>query len=445
MLGFKGFLAEAQMDKTQLLKRDNINILKTAIEKGTPLETSKGKTSLTFINDVDKVAFNSGDLDTAFYNNRRFKKVFRTDDGEEITLKDVVKTDMFGGGKGSGGGAANTKVTESLQCVYCSEIFNGVKPDDIDLKGLKFKDFEVDESIENIDNALTDDWIHSSVMIANLMKSKMKGKYVFHRGSPFVSEIENKFKVLNKDAGRPFSNINKWSPADIWAVRKGFVPNLNKYDTLGEFNNYFKEVYDSGDLLGISLKKVSGSSVPYGEYNVTGFIRRPVTFGGYQVSGRTFFSGKDCYVTLKGAGNLQLRTFGNFAFQGEIKGRSAAAGKIGGGIILGILEKVTSKQTKYTQARVKGFSNPRRINPQFLQEFYEMYIGLEEKTKILKLDEFKKQLEKQTHDYIFSKYWGMFVVSEIVNSGKSNDVTDAIAGYAASQSDLSGPYAKYGD
>ena len=69
------------MDKTQLLKRDNINILKTAIEKGTPLETTKGLTPLTFINDVDKVAFESGDLDTAFYLNRKFKKVFHTQEG----------------------------------------------------------------------------------------------------------------------------------------------------------------------------------------------------------------------------------------------------------------------------------------------------------------------------------------------------------------------------
>ena len=137
MLGFKSFLVEASMDKTQLLKRDNINILKTAIEKGTPLETTKGLTPLTFINDVDKVAFESGDLDTAFYSNRKFKKVFRTQEGEEITLKDVTKTSMFGGGRGSGGGAENTDITECMQCVYCSEIQSGVKPDDIDFISLK--------------------------------------------------------------------------------------------------------------------------------------------------------------------------------------------------------------------------------------------------------------------------------------------------------------------
>ena len=149
MLGFKSFLVEASMDKTQLLKRDNINILKTAIEKGTPLETTKGLTPLTFINDVDKVAFESGDLDTAFYLNRKFKKVFRTQEGEEITLKDVTKTSMFGGGRGSGGGAENTDITECMQCVYCSEIQNGVKPDDIDFKALKSLDFSALKSISS--------------------------------------------------------------------------------------------------------------------------------------------------------------------------------------------------------------------------------------------------------------------------------------------------------
>ena len=35
MLTLKGFISEATMDKAQLLKRDNINVLITAIENGT--------------------------------------------------------------------------------------------------------------------------------------------------------------------------------------------------------------------------------------------------------------------------------------------------------------------------------------------------------------------------------------------------------------------------
>ena len=440
MLGFKGFLSEASMDKTQLLKRDNINILKTAIEKGTPLETSKGTTPLTFINNVDKVAFDSGDLDTAFYLNRKFKKVFLTKDAEEITLKDVMKTSMFGGGRGSGGGAENTDITECMQCVYCSEMQSGVKPEDIDFKALKSKDFEIDTQLSKIEAALDDSWIESSTLIAELMKKKMSGKFTYHKGSPLVKDIEGKFKELNRKE-KAFSNINKWSPADIWAVKKGYTPNFSQFETLGEFNNHFKEMYDAKNLVGISLKKAKGSA-PFGEYNITGFIRRPVTFGGYTLYTRDFFNSKDMYFQMKGAGNIQLRTFGNFQFQGEVKGRTAAAGKIGGGIILAILEKITGISNKLSAKQVKTLAS--KPTPQFLQEFYELYLSLETKKK-MEQEEFNKLLDKEKPDFLYSKYWAMFIVSSMINSRKQNEVCDAIAGYASASSDLSGPYAKYGD
>ena len=440
MLGFKGYLSEASMDKAQLLKRDNVNILKSAIADGTPLDTSKGKTKLTFINDIDRIAFESGDLDTAFYDNKRFKKVFRTEEGEEITLKDVTKTSMFGGGRGSGGGAENTDITECMQCVYCSEMQSGVKPEDIDFKALKSKDFEIDTQLSKIEAALDDSWIESSTLIAELMKKKMSGKFTYHKGSPLVKDIEGKFKELNRKE-KAFSNINKWSPADIWAVKKGYTPNFSQFETLGEFNNHFKEMYDAKNLVGISLKKAKGS-VPFGEYNITGFIRRPVTFGGYTLYTRDFFNSKDMYFQRKGARNIQLRTFGNFQFQGEVKGRTAAAGKIGGGIILAILEKITGISNKLSAKQVKALAS--KPTPQFLQEFYELYLSLETKKK-MEQEEFNKLLDKEKPDFLYSKYWAMFIVSSMINSRKQNEVCDAIAGYASASSDLSGPYAKYGD
>lgn len=435
MLTLKGFISEATMDKTNLLKRDNINILKTAIENGTPLETSKGKVALKWINDSDRLSFEGGDLDTAFYANRRYKKVFITPDGDELGLNNITKTAEFGGGRGSGGGAENTDITECLQCIYCSEIFNGTKPDDINLKTLKTSDFEIDTDMSKIEAAADEGWIESSVLIAQKLKSNLTGtNYTFHKGSTLVKDIESKFKALNKTE-KAFRNLNKWNPADIWAVKKGFVPNFSQFETLGEFNNYFKEMYDAQNLVGVSLKKASGS-VTVVENNTTGFIRRPVQFAGYQLYKRTFFGSKDIYITMKGAGQMQLRTFGSFQFQGEIKGKSAAAGKIGGGIILAILGKVKGVTTTKTNNQVKALA--RKPTPQFMQEFYELYLSLEEKRKQIDKDEFMAQLEKMDADYIVSKYWAMFVTSNL-----DTDVTDAIAGYASSQSDLSGPHAVY--
>ena len=139
---------------------------------------------------------------------------------------------------------------------------------------------------------------------------------------------------------------------------------------------------------------------------------------------------------MKGAGLMQLRTFGNYSFQGEIKGKSAAAGKIGGGIILAILGKVKGVTTNKTNNQVKTLA--RKPTPQFMQEFYELYLSLETARKKIDKDEFMEELQKKDADFIFSKYWAMFVTSHL-----DTDVTDAIAGYASSQSDLSGPHAVY--
>src|SRR6056300_2071202 len=41
-----------------------------------------------------------------------------------IKRSQIFKDKDFGGGSGSGGGAEDTKYTESLQCYYCSYVFN---------------------------------------------------------------------------------------------------------------------------------------------------------------------------------------------------------------------------------------------------------------------------------------------------------------------------------
>jgi len=119
----------------------------------------------------------------------------------------------------------------------------------------------VDIQLSKISESLSEDWIESSILIGNQLKKDLgTGKYIFHRGSGFVKEIEEKFKELNKaEKPKPFSNINKWSPADIWAVKSGVIFDFSQYSTLGEWTNELKELYDKKDLVGISLKKAKGS------------------------------------------------------------------------------------------------------------------------------------------------------------------------------------------
>ena len=432
-------------------------VLVQAIKDGTPIETNKGKVVLTWMDDDARIAAEGGDYTTAFKSGRSFKKVFVTDKGDELKLSDIKKSAMFGGGKGSGGGAAQTAAAECAQCIYAAAIFSGKKLSEGDELpstewGSYSANFDVDKSLGDIETLLDQSWWDSSIAIGNEMKKNIKGDYVFHRGSSFVKEIEAIFKNLNNaEKPKPFSDINKWTPADIWAVKSGASFDFNQYSTLGEFTNELKELYDSGDLIGISLKKVTSDRVNVVENNTTGFIRRPVEYGGYdKQSDRSFFNSKDYYIYLgkDKKVKMQLRTFDNAkSWQGEVKGKSAAAGKIGGGVMESIMVR-NSTLTKfpYDNETLKRLSSDPKKNPQFLEELYNMFVGVEGSK--MKKDAFVKAAKRIGRvggaDWRFSKYRSMFFVSQLEDNKRiAGTVCDNIAAYSMSQSDEAAPHVVY--
>jgi len=433
--------------------KPRLHTLIDVINNQTKVETTKGTTTLNWISNIDKVALESGDLISAFTDKKRYKPIFTTNSGKQIKLTDVLKTDVFGGGKGSGGGSDNTALTECAQCIYAAAIFNGTKLNLGDsISGEEYgnysSSFDVDVQLTKIAEGLSDDWIESSILIGNELKKNLgTGKYIFHRGSTFVKEIEDKFKELNKaEKPKPFSNINKWSPADIWAVKSGVTFNFSQYSTLGEWTNELKELYDQKDLVGISLKKSKGS-VKTEEKNTSGFIRRPVKYGGYDKQ-KNFFSSKDFYIYLDKI-KMQLRTFDEVkGWQGEVKGKTASAGKVGGGILESIMIK-NSTVTKfpYTNAQLKTLAT--KPTPTFLDELYQMYVGLVGKSAIDK-DKFIEQANAKRigrvsgADWRFSKFRGMFYVAQLEsNKMIASKICDNIAAYSLSASDEAAPHVVY--
>ena len=443
------------IDELQKIRGDKPKLytLIDVLNNKTKIETTQGTTSLSWISNVDKTAMESGDLMSAFVTGTRYKPVFITDKGKKIKLNDILKTKTFGGGKGSGGGSENTDLTECAQCIYTAAIFNGAKLSDGDsLSGEEYgaysSSFDIDTQLPKIAKELTDDWIASSILIGNELKKNLgSGKYIFHKGSAFVKEIENKFKELNKaEKPKPFSNINKWSPADIWAVKSGVTFDFNQYSTLGQWTNELKELYDKQDLVGISLKKAEGS-VTTEEKNTTGFIRRPVKYGGYNKQ-KNFFSSKDFYIYLDKI-KMQLRTFDEVkSWQGEVKGRTASAGKIGGGILESIMIKnSTITKFPYTNAQLKTIAT--KPTSTFLDELYQMYVALVGKSAIDK-DKFIEQASAKRigrvsgADWRFSKFRGLFYVIQLEsNKMIASKVCDNIAAYSLSASDEAAPHVVY--
>ena len=262
----------------------------------------------------------------------------------------VFKDPEFGGGRGSGGGADDTKYTESLQCYYCSYVFNIAKKT---IKSVTPKELEKAvryvNATESLQSCLTNGpgwWLENDVYIKTANKLyeryRMTSPVYFHRGSNFMNAVyaaKTKCHKIDKASGDPqapgsFSH-DKWNPGDIWAST--FLPSetplSNFTSSWGELNERVLDLANQKKLLGISLKKVESPVASFQEYNSPNIPPpKGYTFGSWSY-GKTgdFFKSQDIYVKIAGK-DVQFRTFGGTtSWQGEIKGVSAAGGRIGGG------------------------------------------------------------------------------------------------------------------
>ena len=143
-------------------------------------------------------------------------------------------------------------------------------------------------TLKDIESFLADDlsWYTSSLLIAkklvndiNAIDSDLKlapagfQKLFYFRGdSDVMGNIEQLFKVANKSGYRTqakFGNVNKWSPADIYlaspkakmTIAKELQKAKPKIYTFQNLNILVSDLIDSGDLLPLSLKKVTKTDV----------------------------------------------------------------------------------------------------------------------------------------------------------------------------------------
>ena len=247
---------EANLSKKDVAKRDNKNVLQDIINNQKPLETEKGEVSISWIDNANKIAFENDDFDTAFPSN---KPVFITSKGDNLRITQITKTDVFGGGKGSGGGSSGTTAGESAQCVYLQAIWNNPKTDfnEAELTNA-FSQVKVNATLDQIIN-LSDDWVVSSILTAKLIyKLLPKRNYTFHRGSSDF--VKNVIEKTFKNTGQTdFPDINKWNPADIWIVDETKISSydFNGVVKLPYYNQLLLKAYAARDIIGVSLKKTS--------------------------------------------------------------------------------------------------------------------------------------------------------------------------------------------
>ena len=214
--------------------------------------------------------------------------------------------------------ADTTALAESAQAIFCSIADNlGVNksPMVLDIKKYPtFSDFEtnnkqliasslkrvkVDVKIQEVYDFLVSNlgWYKSSVIIANSLVRDLKsidkdfkiaqagysdGKMFYLRGDAEVMNLMAKLfkaansslitQLLKKDIPKiiGFTDINKWSPADIYLANPTAKTRLQKelresakLYTFDDLNSAVTELIDSGSLLPLSLKKTTSTAKLY--------------------------------------------------------------------------------------------------------------------------------------------------------------------------------------
>lgn len=332
-------------------------------------------------------------------------------------------------GGGSGAGSDITTLAESAQCVYCAAVWNNKDYSGTSFKAVK-SSFAIDGKLEDIINKLPEQWIASCMLSAEKLKKEFgRKKYTFHRGSAWVDALENHWKTLNKKESL-FANLNKWSPADIYMVSDtGSRINLQSTNTIVELNSMMMEAIKVRDIIGVSLKQVKGSaSLAYKNIDSTRYTYK---FESLTTGKRGFLLSGDSYINFSG-GEIQFRTFGS-TWQGEIKGKNANMGKISGGPINAIMARNNIKIKPQTQIVNK--------TPELLKEFYKFYKHFE-KTNALPEEQFIAAITLKDQNWWVSKFLSAQLMYYIDMHKDKDAVVTAMIGYAASESELSGPYAK---
>ena len=364
------------------------------------------------------------------------------------------------GSKGSGGGAAATKIQEAAQCVYaamryeCGDVKNFTEDDfkcglkACDIPGVSLKEIM----------SLPKEWKDSSWMGAKEIYSKVKGSgWQFLRGDNVIDDgaIKKAFGRVKNQTN--LSSEDKWNPADIWMVKKtskGAVKaHLDKEKTIDCLNNALLQMRQDGDLVGISLKKIEGSAKMTIKNDIPAAERKANEKAHYVKYDLTFDNGRkgdashpmDVYLYY-GSGTFdkfQARNFGGPTkgdWKLELKGKSAAQGKIQGAVLRRLL----------TDAGFNGVPD----EPTWAQSAPGNKPVSDEIYKLLNNNNakgFKKSdpkgdqynwIDQAPQAWRYSKLAGLRLLSWVKSHPKKDSIMKEMYLYASSQSDKSSVYWK---
>jgi hypothetical protein len=355
-----------------------------------------------------------------------------------------------------------TAVSECAQCIFlaAAQLKRGrIDASFVTTNLAKIQhNFDIDTPAEQVLEQLDAGWIKSCELIANHVYPKLRASnYAFHRNSRSVQSIYKKYSELNRE--RLFNHPDKWNPADIWAIRRGWVPNMDAIESFDEFNTWMRELIDKGTLLPISLKKVDRNpkiaTVNTNEaiQNASsGTIAARTLYKDFVISTgkKDWTSSKNVKINMtKGSKqmNIEIRqSKGGAAINGELKiaNNPARHGKLHHKIFERIFQQLGHPFTLPDKTKLNAQS--KIADPELVRKTYDLAKKLD-RTSTVSFEDFQEFISaksKEDQDWLGSKYEGMIILEAFskMSSHDKQKACERLYSQASAANELAGPYLK---
>lgn len=505
IIKFSEFLNEKNLSIPELKKvrggdiRGNILVKKL---KENPARLPISSTKNIIVKNADVIlsgitdASGNYDNDSAekfFKQNGKYKKDVIKTFNKMYSLDDIYKSKDFGSSRGTSLGTISTRKLECIQAAFLSyrrihnvylnernidDLLNGMTDDGvyikseimekirIPLKNIKMNDiYELQESdygspeyswLINIIRTTNEvyDEIMNKTFIRELSTDE-KSYTIYHNFS--VSETLEKItstyhRLLKEDPIYKSMKMNipfvKWNPSDLWIIndlwKSDFEEELEQAKNISEMNKIMDDYFESGLVVGLSLKKTNLKGLPKVRindiYNLPTFdylgltiSRNPKNNKGVIVH---YYNNRD--------EKPQSITFRNFTGEdisdicGEINGTVARYGKVSLKYINMILKKYKSP-TIPISSEIKNWTEKEKIQSLLLEKIEklndELIYAIESKSdyEYYHITDFKKEIkERPDIGYYISKYQSLKLASILMDVDLliSNKIITDIVQYA---------------
>jgi hypothetical protein len=207
-----------------------------------------------------------------------------------------------------------------------------------------------------------------------------------------------------------------------------------------KLNKWMKAKYKSKELIGVSLKKC-GEDCKLTVYNLKE-IERPEKFEGLGPKDTNFFKSLDIYIKYTD-GLIQFRNFSNItSWQGEIKSKTAAGGKIGGGGVSMVVSLQGKQDSLPQQSEVLAAC--KSADEKTASDLYKKYKSISLLKSKMKEEEFIETFLSAPLSSKTSNYMNIELLNRLskMSEEEKDKFVQGLISYAKSETNVSSVFVK---